>query len=88
VAVGAVSQQEQDGQLWVIGYASRCLDRALWTYCRTQKELYGVIFSLSKFRQFLLARQFVLRIDHDVLTYLLRTSESAGQRFRWLDLLE
>jgi hypothetical protein len=63
VAVGAVLQQEQDGQLRVIGYASRCLDRAQRNYCTTRNELYGVVFGLRKFRQFLLARQFVLRTD-------------------------
>jgi hypothetical protein len=87
VAVGAVLQQEQDGQLRVIGYASRCLDRAQRNYCTTRKELYGVVFGVRKFRQFLLARQFVLRTDHAALTYLLRTPEPVGQQARWLDLL-
>jgi hypothetical protein len=87
VAVGAVLQQEQNGQLRVIGYASRCMDRPQRNYCTTRKELYGVVFGLRKFRQFLLARQFVLRTDHAALTYLLRTPEPVGQQTRWLDLL-
>jgi len=38
-ALGAVLQQEQDGQLKVIAYASRALSRTERHYCITCKEL-------------------------------------------------
>jgi len=53
-ALGAVLQQEQDGQLRVIGYASRALTNAEQRYCKTRKELLGVVYGLKKYRQHLL----------------------------------
>jgi len=45
-ALGAVLQQEQDGQLCVIGYASRTLTTAKRRYCITRKELLSVVYGL------------------------------------------
>ena len=87
-ALGAVLQQEQDGVIKVIGYASRSLSDAERNYCTTRKELLGVIYGLKQYRQFLLARKcFVIRTDHAALTHLMRTPEPLGQQARWLDLL-
>ena len=46
-----------------------------------------MIYGLKKYRQFLLARNFVIRTDHAALTYLMKTAEPLGQQARWLDLL-
>jgi len=43
MALGTVLQQEQDGQLRVIGYASHALTNAEQRYCITRKELLGVV---------------------------------------------
>ena len=58
-ALGLVLQQEQDGLLKVIAYASRALQPAERSYCATRKELLAVIYGLKHFRQFLLGRRFV-----------------------------
>jgi len=55
-ALGAVLQQEQDGQLRMIGYASRALTNAERRYCITSKELLGEVYGLKKYRQHLLGR--------------------------------
>jgi len=47
---GAVAQQWQNGELKVIEYASRTLNRAQRFYCATRRELLAMIFALS-FRQ-------------------------------------
>ena len=86
-AVGVVLQQVQDGKERVIAYASRCLDNAERSYCTTRKELLAIIFGLKKYRQFLLARSFIIRTDHAALTHLLRTPEPLAQQARWIDLL-
>jgi len=53
-AIGAVVQQEQDGQLRVIGYVSRALTNAERHYCITRKEVLGIVYGLKKYRQHLL----------------------------------
>jgi len=87
VALGAVLQQEQDGQIRVIAYASRSLSDAESNYCTTRKELLAVIFGLKKFRQHLLGRPICVRTDHAALTYLMKTPEPIGQQARWLDVI-
>lgn len=54
-------------------------------YCTTRCELLALVFGLKQFRQFLLGRRFVLRVDHSALVYLRRTPEVNGQAARWLD---
>ena len=46
-ALGLVLQQEQDGLLKVIAYASRVLQPAERNYCMTRKELLAVIYGLT-----------------------------------------
>ena len=52
VALGAILQQESDGEVRVIAYASRALDGAQRSYCTTRKELLAVVYGLKQFRQF------------------------------------
>jgi len=87
VALGCVLQQEQDGVLRVIGYASRALSDAERRYCVTRRELLGMVYGLKKYRQHLLGRSVVFRTDHAALTYIMKTPEPVGQQGRWLDLL-
>jgi len=87
MAFGAVLQQEQGGQLRVIGYARRALMNAERRYCITRKELLGVVYGLKKYCQHLLGRKIVFRTDHAALTILQKMPEPVGQQGRWLDLL-
>ena len=83
--LGAVLQQKQDGVVKVIAYASRALNGAEKSYCTTRKELLAIIYGLKSYRQFLLARHFIIRTDHAAFTHLLRTPEPLAQQARWLD---
>jgi len=85
--LGAVLQQEQDGHVRVIAYASRVLGPPERNYCTTRRAMLALIFGSKQFRQFLLGRRFVLRIDHSAIVYLRRTPEVTGQAARWLDIL-
>ena len=87
MALGAVLQQEQDGLLRVIGYASCALTNAEQHYCITRKELLGIVYGLKKYRQHLLGWHIVVRTDHAAVTFLMKTPEPVGQQGRWLDLL-
>jgi hypothetical protein len=86
-AVSAILQQEQDGVLKVICYASRVLQPSEINYCSTKIELLAVIFGLKQYRHFLLCRDFLIRTDNAALTYLLRTPEPLAQQSRWLNLI-
>ena len=85
-SLGAVLQQEQDGKLHVIGYASRTLTASEACYCITRRELL-VVFGLKKFRQYLPGPEIIVRTDHAALTYHRNTPEPIGQQGRWLDFL-
>jgi hypothetical protein len=85
--LGNVLHQWQGEHLRVIGYASRVLSRAERNYRTTRRELLAVIFGLKQFRQFLLGRKFVLRVDRAALTQLRSTTEVVGQAARWLDFI-
>jgi len=86
--VGAVMQQQQEGQLKVISYASRLFDKPERVYCTTRKELLAVIFGLKRFRQYVLGRKLIVRSDHAALSYLRKAKELVAQQARWLDYIE
>jgi hypothetical protein len=86
-ALGAILHQWQDGELKVIGYASRVLQKAEQSYCTTRSELAAMVYGLKYFRQFLLGRVFQLRTDHAALKVLMNTPEPLGQQARYLDLI-
>jgi len=86
--LGVVLSQDHDGVEVVIAYASRTLTQPEQNYDVTHRELLPVVFGLQTFRQYLLGRHFVLRIDHAALKWLRRTPEPMGQLARWLILME
>ncbi len=63
-ALGSVLSQEQDGQERVIGYYSKCFNKAERRYCTTRKELLAVVSSIKHFHHYLYGRHFKVRSDH------------------------
>ena len=88
VGLGAVLSQNQDGAEVVIAYASRTLSRPESNYDVTKRELLAVVFGLKVFRQYLLGRNFVIRMDHSALQWLRQTPEPMGQLARWLTFIK
>ena len=86
--LGAVLQQEIDGELRVIAYASRTLSTAERSYCTTRKEQLAMVYALKQFRSYVLAHHTVIRSDHAALAYLKSAKEPVGQQARWLDFIE
>jgi len=70
-SMGCVLQQWQ-GELKVIGYASKAFSQTEQRYCTTRREPAAVMFGLKYYRHFLLGFPFVLGSDHAALTHLLR----------------
>jgi hypothetical protein len=86
-AIGAVLSQFQDGQLRVIAYGSRTLNKAERNYCITDKELLAVRYFIEYYRQYLLGRKFCVRTDHQALIWLFSLKEPKGRIARWLEIL-
>lgn len=71
----------------VIAYASRVLSPAEANYCVTRRELLAIVEFTKRFRQYLLGTKFLIRTDHDALTWLKKTPQPVGQNARWLEQL-
>ncbi|CAN6686159.1 unnamed protein product [Malus baccata var. baccata] len=87
-ALGAVLGQRKDKRPHVIHYASRTLNDAQLNYSTTEKELIAVVFSLDKFRSYLIGTKVIVFTDHAALKYLLTKKEAKPRLIRWMLLLQ
>ncbi len=85
--IAGVLSQVQDGNERVVSYGSRTLNKAERNYCITDKELLAVRHFVEYYRQYLLGRQFLVRSDHQALTFLFRLKEPKGRIARWIEIL-
>ena len=85
-SIGAELIQVQNGQEKIISFASKVLTSTQRKYCTT-RELLAVIVFTRQFRHFLLGRHFILRTDHNSLTWLLSFKNIEGQLARWIEEL-
>ena len=65
--IGAVLSQVIDGEEYVLGYASRTLNKAQRNYCVTRRELLALARFVRHFRPYLYGRRFTVRTDHSSL---------------------
>ena len=86
-AIGAELSQVQDGKEKVIAYSSLALSSEQKRYCVTRKELLAVVRFTRQFGHYLLGRHFVIRTDHNSLTWLLRFRDPQGKIARWFEEL-
>ena len=75
-AVGAVLGQRVDHVPHAIYYASNTLSDAQLNYTTTEKLLLAIVFSLEKFRSYLLGSKIVIYTDHAALRYLLEKKKA------------
>jgi hypothetical protein len=87
-AVGAVLGQKIDRKPVVIYYASKTLDEAQHNYTVTKKELLAVVFTLEKFRSYLLGSRVIIYSDHTTMSYLLTKKDAKPRLIRWILLLQ
>ena len=88
VAIGSALSQVRDGKEVPIAFASYSLIPAQRKYCTTRKELLVVVRFTGLFRHYLLGRRFMVRTDHNSLSWLFRFSYVEGQLARWQEELE
>jgi len=86
--VGAILAQPYDEVDHPTSYASRKLSSAERNYSTTEREALGMVFSLQKFRHYLLANPFTFYTDHQALKYLVNKPLHHGRICRWLLLFQ
>ena len=86
-AIGCVLSQYQDNQERVIAYASHTLNQAQRNYCTTKRELYSVVYFVQHFKQYLLGRRFILRVDHRPLLWLCNFQDASSIFAHWISIL-
>jgi hypothetical protein len=88
-AVGStLSQLDKNGHDHPIHFVSRQLTSAEKNYTVTEQKGLAVIFSLKKFRHYLLGYKAKIVTDHKALTYLVNKPNPSGRLARWLLLME
>ena len=87
IAIGCELLQIVDGKERVIAFGSYSLTPAQRRYCTTRKELLAVIRFTRQFRHYLLGRNFIVRTDHNSLTWLMSFKNIEGQLARWMEEL-
>ena len=78
-----LSQQQKDGSIHVIAYASRSLcpsERSMCNYSAAKLELLALKWAVTeKFRDYLLGSQFQVYTDNNLLTYIQESKLGASQ---------
>jgi len=82
--VGCTLLHEEPGELLhPVGYWSRRLNAAEQNYSTTEREFLGVVWAVLKLRHFLDEQRFLLRTDHQALSWIYSTTASSGRLMRW-----
>ena len=85
--IGAVLSQVQGDRERVIAYGSRTLSKTERNYCVADRELLAVRFFLEYYRQYLLGREFIVRLDHQPLRCLFSLREPKDRIARGLETM-
>ena len=81
--IGSVLLQDKDGKLMPVAYASKKLLNREMNYSTLERECYGIVWSIEKFKVYLFGREFVLQTDQQPLTYLRTMRNSNPKLTRW-----
>jgi len=82
--VGCTLLQEEPGEsLHLVGYWSRGLTAAEQNYSTTWRECLGVVWAVLKLRHFLDGQRFLIRTDHQALSWTYSTTDSSGRLMWW-----
>ena len=87
-AIEVVLSQKEDGKPYVICYANKTLNEEQRNYTTIVKKLLAVVFTLDKFRAYLVRSFIVVFIDHSALKYLLTKQDAKPRLIRWILLLQ
>ena len=80
---GVLFQIDEQGCQRIVSIVSRVLSATEYGWTTTEKELGAIIYSLQKFRTFLLGPEFTILTDHQALTFLKTTAYHNQRLLRW-----
>ena len=84
VGIGAVlSQQQEDGLLHPIAYASRSLTSSERNYAITELETLAVVWAITHFIPYLYGHEVTVYTDHTEVKAVLETLNPTGKIARW-----
>ena len=72
-------QASPDNVLQLVAYASKTLNNAEQNYLQIERKSLDIVFGTTKFRQYLMGRQFKLLTDHKPFIILLEEHKSVTQ---------
>ena len=83
-AVGAlISQTDENGIERPIAFASRKLNDTQRGWSTIEKESYGAMWALQKYRNWLFLAKITVFCDHNPVTYLTEASPKSAKLMRW-----
>ena len=84
LGLGAVLSQEQsDGTIRPISFASRTLQPHEQNYGISDLEALGVVWAIRHYRHYLYGHHCIVFTDHEALKSLLNTPQPSGKLARW-----
>ena len=89
IGLGAVLLQEQeDGKLHHVTYASRALHRSQKNYHSSKLEFLALKWAImEQFREYLMYKPFTVRTDNNPLTYIMMTPNLDAMGHQWVNAL-
>ena len=69
-------------------YASQKLSKTERNHSTTEREALGMVYSVTKYRHYLLGRKFSFHVDHSALLYLVSKASLTRKIARWTLLLQ
>lgn len=85
VAVGsALCQPNEDGKDHPIAFARKQFTNVERNYTITEQECLDMVFSVKKFRHYLLMNPVMFFVDHMALKYIVNKPDLSGQLARWV----
>ena len=85
---GILSQENPSGEIHPIAYFSTSLQPAQQKWSATVKEAFALLCAVRHWHVYLAGTQFILKSDHNPLTYLRTQNDPRGKLSRWLSELE
>ena len=85
---GILYQEDAEGNPRIVSLVSRVLTKYERNYTVTEKELLAIIYSVLKFRYYLVGTSFDIITDHKSLTFLLTSPFNSARLMRWILCLQ